>query len=237
MRDALAGLDANKAILVAAWLVVIFRNLAMLGFFAYRWNEGLWGNILLAFNIFFATLLSVNYYEPLSKMIIPMAPTGLFYWDALVFAGLFLVSFIIFTLVTEKISTVVVAFPEHIERFGNPIVLAFIVFVQILPLYYIFLMIAPVAPEPIAGTQTRQLILKEEGKYKLENMFFLDPYLWMSEKSLSGLKGAKPFYPRKDFRAQQYNRRCLMFKNIWTDGKSASEEKPEFLNNFDNIDR
>ncbi|MDR1959825.1 MAG: CvpA family protein [Planctomycetaceae bacterium] len=230
MKDALIGIDANKAIFAAAWLAVIFRNLAVIGFFGYRWKEGLWGNILVAFNMMFSTIFTLNYWEVAAKMLAKSVPAGLFFWDAVAFAVLFIVTFIILTIITDKLSRVVVAFPPLVERIGNGLVLGFITGMMILPLYFVFLEISPVAPIPVASAREKKETDRAErvGFYP-EDVFFYGPYRFMSSGSLSCLKGTNSFDPDKDFVVRHTCRRCMMFKNLWEKGKSAytpTAEKP-----------
>lgn len=216
------GWSINKAIYVAAWLVVVFRNLAVIGFFGYRWKEGLWGNIVLAFNFLFAMLIAVNYWEPISKKLCDSAPIGLFFWDGVAFTVLFIVTFIVFILITNKITKVIVVFPLQVERTGNAIVLGFIMGCLFLPLYFFFGHIGPVAPQPVVMAREQKDVDRfNRSGVSPEKTFLLSPYKFMSKGSLRGLKTTNTFNANDDFMERHLNRRCMFFKNLWEKGKSA----------------
>lgn len=94
-----------------------------LGVIAYAAREGLWSILLTLFNLFFGTLMAVNYFEPAARLLVSMwrgiywfAP-GLCFWALL---GLF---FGIGRFATDALSKVKLKFYAPIEIIGR-IVLA-----------------------------------------------------------------------------------------------------------------
>ncbi|MCL2305361.1 MAG: hypothetical protein FWC43_08470 [Planctomycetaceae bacterium] len=116
--------DAINYILFA--LGIVFTIAVPLAIFGLRLNEGLWSNMICCSNITFASLITLNYFEPIAKLIEDAWAGGLFLYDFLVFWLLFSLMFFLLNTVTNKLSRVRVHFPKVVEQVGNGIFLILI---------------------------------------------------------------------------------------------------------------
>jgi len=219
------SVTAPTWIRVVVILFAIFSVLSIAGFMGFRWKDGLWGTILVAFNLTFAGLITFNYYEGLGKMLAGMAKIGLFYWDSLVFILMLYLLFGIFTLITNRISRVIVTFPQPVEIGGKCLVLLFVWGFQIFMLVSYVVEIGPTAPKPVAG--------------------YIDPFdsnkpgpdryvlRWAATKTsrgaLSTLGEPTVFDANNDFDLRHYKRRCALFNELWKSGTSQFSGDASFL--------
>jgi hypothetical protein len=107
-------------LLVAAILLVAF-----LGF------SGLWSNLIMFVNVVLATLLAMNFWEPLAGTLTGMLPSLANYADLLAIWGLFAGSLLVMRVVTDKVSRVKVLFPKTVELAANYAVIVLTVSVLI----------------------------------------------------------------------------------------------------------
>jgi len=210
-------------ILITVIVFIVFMFLALIGFVATRWKDGLWGAILLGFNLAFASLITLNYYESLGKMVAGMAKIGLFYWDSLFFILMLYILFGIFNLMTNRISRVIVTFPAPVEIGGKIIVLLAIWSVFILGPVFFVMQIGPTAPKPFAG-----LIDLESGEGDIYGYEFRWAAWKASGGSLSTLGEPNQFDPG-DFLQQHYKRRCALFNELRQSGNSQFSGDASFL--------
>ena len=223
------ALDTSAAmptwVFITVILMVLFMFLTLVGFIATRWKDGLWGAILLGFNLAFASLITLNYYEGLGQMLAGMASIGLFYWDSLVFILMFFILYGIFNLITNKISKVIVTFPPPVEIAGKSLVLIVIFAVFILgPVFYV-VQIGPTAPKPFAG-----LIDLEEKKGDYMGREFRMAAKLASAGAMSPLDQSNQFDPDDQFLLHHYKRRCALFNELYKSGSSQFSGSPDFLN-------
>lgn len=210
-------------ITITFWLFVFFSFLGLIGFVGFRWKDGLWGAILVSFNMVFATLIALNYYESLGRTVAQSLPVGLFYWDSLVFILMLLITFGILNMITNRLSRVIVGFPKPVEYVAMPILLlATCVFVIGGATFYI-VQIGATAPKPVAG----RVDIDNKG------MTLDDGVRWAaktaSRGSLSTLSGPTEFDPDNDFLLRHYDRRCALFEELWKTRNSRFSGKAEFL--------
>jgi len=210
-------------ITVVVALTGVFMTLSVAGFMGFRWKDGLWGAILVAFNLTFAGLITINYYESLGQMLAGMAPIGLFYWDSLVFILMLYILFFIFTLITNRISRVIVTFPQPVEIGGKCLVLLFIWSFQIMTLVLFIVEIGPTAPKPVAG-----IIDLEKGVVG-KDIYLRYAIQHSSRGALSTLGEPTPFDPNNDFDLRHYKRRCALFNELFSSGKSQFTGSADFL--------
>lgn len=204
-------------------LVMVFSFLAMIGFIAYRWKDGLWGAILVSFNLTFAGLITFNYYEGLGQIIAGVAPIGLFYWDSLVFILMFYILFGIFTLITNRISRVIVTFPFALEVGGKLLLLLSVWCFQVFMLISFMVEIGPTAPRPVAGAV--DLTAGREGP----DLILRHAMSYSSRGALSTLGEPTEFDPENDFDLRHYQRRCALFNLLWETGYSQFSGDAGFL--------
>ena len=200
--------------------------LSIAGFVGFRWKDGLWGAILLSFNMTFAGLITFNYYEGLGKMLAGMAPIGLFYWDCLVFILMFYLLFGIFSLITNRISRVIVTFPVPVEIGGKCLVLIFIWGFQIVMLVSYLVEIGPTAPKPVAGF----IDISQGGRGPGPDIYLREYALKVSSRgALSSFGEPNVFDPNNDFDLRHYKRRCALFDELWKTRSSQFSGTAEFL--------
>jgi uncharacterized membrane protein required for colicin V production len=102
---------------MAALFDVILIALVLLMTYALS-SEGLWGAALMFFNVLFAGIIAMNFYEPVASLI---DKTGLNWGmsDALSLLVLFCVSVLLLRLTTESIAPGMVRFPTPIFHVGR----------------------------------------------------------------------------------------------------------------------
>jgi hypothetical protein len=210
-------------ITVTFWLFVFFGFLGTLGFIGFRWKDGLWGSLLMSFNLLFATLITVNYYEPLGKMLAGALPIGLFYWDSLVFIILLMITFAIFNMITNKLSRVIVMFPKPVEYVAMPLLLlgVWVFLFGNLTLY--LTQITSTAPKPLAGWYD----IDKPGIPPDSALRGIMKHA--STGSLSTLGDPTEFDPDNDFLLRHYSRRCALLDELWRTGNSRFSGNAEFL--------
>jgi hypothetical protein len=130
----------GELILIA---VAVFLTIAFLGF---CWTEGLWGNTITLFNISFATMFAINYWEMLAKLLAGFVPQGLLFWDFVAAWLVFLLSFFLLKLITNRISRVKLLFPGLVENLGNLVVLI-LISVSLNMFLFFTLHLAPMPPK------------------------------------------------------------------------------------------
>jgi hypothetical protein len=101
------------------WVIDLIITILILGMTYALTSEGLCGAALTFFNVLFSALIALNFYEPLAQMLVDNASAMASYADVLCLGGLFLVTFIILKIVTEKIAPTMVRFPTPVYHIGR----------------------------------------------------------------------------------------------------------------------
>jgi len=225
MEHALDTTNTPIWVTIVVALSGIFSVLGVVGFVGFRWKDGLWGAIIVAFNLVFAGLITMNYYEMLGQMIASSAPVGLFYWDCLVFCILILVIYTILTIITNRISRVIVTFPQPVELSAKPLVLVATVVLVIAPIVLFVIQIGATAPKPVAGyidlTKNQPMLIERVLPESMRTA---------STGSLSAFSGPTEFDPNKDFFVRHYNRRCALLDELYQTRSSQFSGSVGFLN-------
>lgn len=81
-------------------------------------SEGLWGAVLMFFNVLFGGLIAFNFYEPLARLI-DSTGIGWGFSDTLCLLGLFIVSTLLLRLSTETLAPAMVRFPTPLYHLGR----------------------------------------------------------------------------------------------------------------------
>lgn len=81
-------------------------------------SEGAWGATLMFFNVMFAGLITFNFYEPLATQLIAWGMAGAWV-DFLASMGIFLVTLVIFRLITDAVAPGMVRFPKPVYHLGR----------------------------------------------------------------------------------------------------------------------
>lgn len=107
----------DTTINVVSYLVFIGIILGIIGF---RYKEGFWSNLICFFNIFFSSVVAIGFYEDVSALIANSVwAGGLYFWDYISVMGLFCLTLVILTLLTNQLSRVNTRFPVPVETAGN----------------------------------------------------------------------------------------------------------------------
>jgi hypothetical protein len=95
--------------LVIIFLVCVLMSLA----------SGLWGNLIMIFNVLIAALIATNYFEPLAAWLDEQMPSYTFFWDFLAMWGIFALAVIVLRAITDTLSRVKVRFKKPVEVAGG----------------------------------------------------------------------------------------------------------------------
>lgn len=100
----------------------IVVNLVIVGLIAgLTWaltSEGLWGSVLMFFNVLFGGLIAFNFYEPLAKLL-DGTGIGWGFSDTLCLLGLFIIATFVLRLITESMAPAMVRFPSIVYQLGR----------------------------------------------------------------------------------------------------------------------
>ena len=221
------ALDTSSS--APTWVMVVlglsgfFTLLTVVGFVGFRWKDGLWGAILVAFNLAFAGMITLNYYEMLGQMLASAAPIGLFYWDCLVFCIMIMVIYMILTTITNRISRVIVTFPQPVELSAKPLLLIAIMVLMFIPIVHYFIIIGATAPKPVAGyidVESSEMILEKVLPQAMR---------YASSGALSTLDGGNEFDPNNEFLLRHYKRRCALLDELYKSRSSQFSGSASFL--------
>jgi hypothetical protein len=96
-------------ILLLIWLTCIIMSLA----------SGLWGNVIMIFNVVIAALVATNYFEPLADFLDKQMPSFTYFWDFVAMWLLFAAVCGILRAFTDALSKVKVRFKKPVELGGG----------------------------------------------------------------------------------------------------------------------
>lgn len=120
--------------------------ISCLAILAFCRNDSLWGSIIKLFNVFFASLIAINFFEPVANLFDSFMPTFAYYNDMLSFFFIFGIALGSFVEITNRLSRINVFFPEKVNLFGTYATL-FILFVFFYGITaFTFTVIMPEAP-------------------------------------------------------------------------------------------
>jgi uncharacterized membrane protein required for colicin V production len=102
-------------------LLVIFIAVA-----ASIYTEGMWGNAVRLINVVTASLVAVNFFEPLAEKLDGWQPSYTYIWDFVVLWGLFVVAMIVLRIITDSVCRVKVRFLKLAERIGSGVFAALV---------------------------------------------------------------------------------------------------------------
>ncbi|WP_406699954.1 hypothetical protein V5E97_14020 [Singulisphaera sp. Ch08] len=100
----------------------IVVNLVLVGLIAgLTWaltSEGLWGAVLMFFNVLFGGIIAFNFYEPLAALL-DGTGIGWGFSDTLCLLGLFIIATFLLRLITESLAPAMVRFPTPVYQLGR----------------------------------------------------------------------------------------------------------------------
>jgi hypothetical protein len=101
------------------WMIDAVLTLLMLGMAYALYSEGLWGATLVFFNVLFASLIALNFYEPLAALLAKNVSAVANLADVLCLGVLFLVTLILFKVCTDSMAPTLVRFPGLVDQIGR----------------------------------------------------------------------------------------------------------------------
>ena len=96
-------------ILLLIWLACVIMSLA----------SGLWGNVIMVFNVVIAALVATNYFEPVADFLDKQMPSFTYFWDFVAIWLLFAAVCGVLRTFTDTLSKVRVRFKKPIEIGGG----------------------------------------------------------------------------------------------------------------------
>jgi len=102
-----------------SWVIDIVLSALVLGMTYALMSEGLWGSALMFFNVLFSAVIALNFYEPLAQLIATNASFLSGFADTLTLTGLFIVSLVLFRVITETLAPAMVRFPTAVYQIGR----------------------------------------------------------------------------------------------------------------------
>lgn len=182
----------------------------LLAIIGMRKNEGLWGNALAGFNVTFAALLALNYWEGLASLLAGLYAGGLYYYDYCAVWIVFLFSYAILDEIARRLSRVKVKFAEPIEQAGT-VVSGLLLFGAIFLFYSFTLHLAPLGT-PFQRGETVPVYDTMRGQ----------SYDLLSSGNLSPFISNNRFNSGVVFKNQNARRAALLTQAL--DGKGTSFE-------------
>lgn len=165
--------------------------------FAMLWTEGLWGNALSMFNVFFAATIASNVYEPVANFMDSQADSLTYFWDFLALWLVFALSFAVLRAITDQISQTRIRFRMPVELGGRA------VFGGLTAWYVVTFLLFSLHTAPTARSSFRGEFQPEP---KSTNFFVGPDRMWLGFlQSRSGEGGAmasstpNPFDPQSEF--------------------------------------
>jgi uncharacterized membrane protein required for colicin V production len=99
--------------------VTIILCIILLACVASLFGDGLWSNAIRLVNVIIASLLAMNYFEPLADYLDKQLPSYTFVWDFLSLWALFVIFSIILKSLTDSLSKVKVKFLKIVDQIGG----------------------------------------------------------------------------------------------------------------------
>ncbi len=101
------------------WVIDAVITVLILGMTYALTSEGLWGAVLVFFNVLFSALIALNFYEPLAQLLATNVSAMSSWADVLCLMGIFLITLIILKVTTESIAPSMVRFPPAVYQIGR----------------------------------------------------------------------------------------------------------------------
>ncbi|MDO5581792.1 MAG: hypothetical protein Q4G69_11740 [Planctomycetia bacterium] len=170
---------------------------ACMAILAFCRNDSLWGSIIKLFNVFFASLIAINFFEPVANLFDSFMGSFAYYNDMLSFFFIFAIALGSFVEITNRLSRFNIFFPEKVNLFGTYATL-FILFVFFYGITaFTFTVIMPEAPR------------KAGSDYNYPPQFNLLQYV--SKMPLAPLSKEKNEFDTKKFLTDQDSRNVAVY--------------------------
>ena len=123
----------------------------LLSILAFCRNDTIWGTLIKMFNVFFATMIAVNFFEPVANLLDGFMSAMAYYNDMIAFFLIFCITMEILVEISNRLSKVNVAFSSKTNIIGNYILL-FVLFVGFYSVSaFVFMAALPEAPRVSDG--------------------------------------------------------------------------------------
>ena len=101
------------------WLLNLCLTIVMVVCILMSLTSGLWGNLIMIFNVILAGLIATNYFEWLAGWLDKQMPSYTYLWDFSAFWAIFALSIIVLRAITDTLSRVKVRFKKPVEISGG----------------------------------------------------------------------------------------------------------------------
>ena len=102
-----------------AWILNLCLSIVFLVCLLMSLASGLWGNLIMIFNVIVAALIATNYFELLAGWFDGQMPSYTYFWDFLSMWAIFTLSIIVLRPITDSLSRVKVRFKKPVEVSGG----------------------------------------------------------------------------------------------------------------------
>ena|SRR5688572_17322234 len=102
-----------------AWLLNLCLIIIFLVCLLMSLASGLWGNLIMVFNVLLAALIATNYFEPLAGWLDGQMPSYTFLVDFIAMWLIFSLSIVVLRAITDTLSRVKVRFKKPVELVGG----------------------------------------------------------------------------------------------------------------------
>lgn len=113
----------SSALGILSIIAMVMGVFVAFSYFAFRRNQGFWGNMICLMNITFASVFAIGFFEDFSYLLASIYAGGMFFWDLVAYNVIFFFTYFMLTVFTNRLSKVKVRFPQTIETAGNYITL------------------------------------------------------------------------------------------------------------------
>ncbi|MDO5554036.1 MAG: hypothetical protein Q4G68_09750 [Planctomycetia bacterium] len=179
-------------------IYVIGAPVALLAILAFCRNDSLWGTLIKLFNIFFSSLLAMNFFEPVATIIDKVSPATSFYNDLYAFVVIYVVCMEVLVEVSNRLTRVNVFFPDKVNLFGTYALLTFLWIGFYGVTMFIVMTTLPEAPRMT--------------EYKYPTTLSLVKYV--SGSSLAAMGSNAHHFDPAVYLARQNNRNCAAYINL-----------------------
>ncbi len=186
-------------------LFIVFLCAIPLSILSLRLREGFWGNAICICNISFASLLALNYFEPLAGILAGLWIDALFFYDFFAYWLVFALCYLALDSLTSRLSHIKVHFPKYVEMVGNGFALLGI---------FLFFSVAILFSYPTAPLKA------EEGAVAKEA--YLTEFLGrrariLSTGSLSSFMGTREWTAAEDYVGDHVAKRQVLYAQAMKD--------------------
>ena len=102
-----------------AWILIVCLIIIFLVCLLMSLASGLWGNLIMIFNVILAALIATNYFEPLAGWLDGQMPSYTYVLDFIAMWLIFALAIVVLRAITDTLSRVKVRFKKPVEMVGG----------------------------------------------------------------------------------------------------------------------